>query len=223
MKFLIHNKTLLLAGCVATLFVVGAKPAAAAESAPALYNSGNAAQRSGRLGPAILDYERAHLLAPNDPSIAHNLQLAREKAGVAAPVIPAWQRPTHVLSFNGLAALASVSLLLCVLIFFGAPHFAANRTRLARDLEISLGAIVVLAVVALAVRWSELGRAVIVGAQPTARIAPAAEAASVFAVKPGEIVQAEGAYGNFVRIRNADGQSGWISRAEVEKIIPAAA
>ncbi len=223
MKFLIHHKTLLLAGCVATLFVAGAQPAAAAESAPALYNSGNAAQRSGRLGPAILDYERAHLLAPNDPSIAHNLQLAREKAGVAAPVIPAWQRPTHVLTFNGLAALASVSLVLGCLIFFGAPFFATNRLRLARGVGISLGAIVVFAVVALAVRGPELERAVIVGAQPTAHIAPAAEAASVFAVKPGEIVQTEGAYGNFVRIRNADCQSGWISRAEVEKIIPPAA
>lgn len=217
------RKTLLLAACVATFLVAGAKPAAAAESAPTLFNAGNAAQRAGRLGPAILDYERARLLSPNDSSIAHNLQLAREKAGVAAPAVSVWQRPAHVLSFNGLAALASVSLLLCVLIFFGAPFFATNRTRLARGLQISLGALVVLAVVALAIRWPELQRAVVVGAQPTARIAPAAEAASVFPVKPGEIVQAEGAYGNFVRIRNAAGQSGWISRTEVEKVIPPAA
>jgi SH3-like domain-containing protein len=119
--------------------------------------------------------------------------------------------------------LASVSLLLCCLVFFGSPFYAANRLRLARVLELSLGAVVVLAVLALAMRWPELGRAVIVGSHPTARIAPAAEAASVFAVKPGEIVQTEGTYGNFVRVRNADGQSGWVSRTEVEKIIPPAA
>lgn len=165
------RKTLLLAACVATLLVAGAKPASAVESAPALFNSGNAAQRAGRLGPAILDYERARLLSPNDSPIAHNLELAREKAGVHPPAISVWQRPAHVLSFNGLAAFASVSLLLCCLIFFGAPFFAANLTRLARALEISLGALVVLAVVALAVRWPELGRAVIVGAQPTAHCA----------------------------------------------------
>ncbi|MGI8436318.1 MAG: SH3 domain-containing protein [Chthoniobacterales bacterium] len=224
MKFLLHHKTLLLAAGAATLFVIGAQPAAAAESAPALYNAGNAAQRAGCFGPAILDYERAHLLAPNDPSIARNLQLAREKAGVAKPEIPAWQRPAHVLSLNGLAALTSVSLVLCCLIYFCAPFFAANRTRLARGLEIAFGAVVVLAVVALAMRWPESQRAVIiVGGQPTARIAPAAEAASVFEVKPGEIVQTESVYGNFVRVRNTAGQSGWISRAEVKKIIPPAA
>jgi hypothetical protein len=39
-------------------------------------------------------------------------------------------------------------------------------------------------------------------------------------VKPGEIVSEEGIYGAFVRIRTDDGQSGWVSAAAVEKIVP---
>ena len=117
-------KSLLLAACVATLLVAGAKPASAAESAPALFNSGNAAQRAGRLGPAILDYERARLLSPNDSSIAHNLQLAREKGGVAAPAISVWPRRAPVLSSHAQAASPAVSPRLCVRFFFGRPFFA---------------------------------------------------------------------------------------------------
>jgi tetratricopeptide (TPR) repeat protein len=43
------------------------------ESAPALFNRGNALVREGKLGPAILAYERAQQLAPRDPAIAANL------------------------------------------------------------------------------------------------------------------------------------------------------
>lgn len=41
------------------------------------YNLGNAEFRLGRLGHAILHYERARRLAPEDPDIATNLELAR--------------------------------------------------------------------------------------------------------------------------------------------------
>ncbi|MEP6673357.1 MAG: SH3 domain-containing protein, partial [Chthoniobacter sp.] len=67
-----------------------------------------------------------------------------------------------------------------------------------------------------------LDRAVIVAASPAgARIAPAANAAVSFELKPGEIVRAESGYGTFLRIRTASGQGGWVSASEVEKIIPA--
>jgi hypothetical protein len=43
-------------------------------SASALYNKANALARTGNVGPAILSYERARLLAPSDPDIADNLK-----------------------------------------------------------------------------------------------------------------------------------------------------
>jgi hypothetical protein len=46
-------------------------------SAAALYNLGNSYARAGRPGLAVLNYERASLLAPNDPDIDANLKWVR--------------------------------------------------------------------------------------------------------------------------------------------------
>lgn len=221
------RKSVLLAACAAAWLaatgpVALAVPTPAVYSAPALFNEANAAQRAGRLGPAILDYERARLLAPRDPAIAQNLRAAREKAGVSAPSVPLWQRPAHWVTFNCLAALASISLLLFSLLFFGTRLIPTTLRGLSRGVASSLGVIILLAASAIALRWPELNRAVIIGAKPVAHIAPAANAAPFFEVKPGEIVRAEGAYGDFTRIRTADGRTAWVPATQVEKIIPAA-
>ena len=200
---------LLIAVCSSGLLT--ANPTSAAEvlsavSAPALFNQANAEQRAGRLGLAILNYERASLLAPGDPAIAQNLRAAQQKAGVSAPTVPIWQRPTHWLSFNELAGLASVSLLLINLLVFGMRLIPTAFRQIARRMTSVFGVAAVLAACALAVRWSELDRAVIVGTQAVARIAPAMNAAAAFDLKAGE----------------TNNRSGWVAASQVEKIIPAA-
>jgi hypothetical protein len=214
------KRTFLFALCVGLFLAGNVAKAQPGFSAPALFNEANAAQHAGRLGPAILGYERASLLAPGDPAIAKNLRAAREKASVAAPVVPAWQRPAHALSLDGLAVLASVSLLLVSLLLFGARLIPATQRNLIRGVAASFGVIALLAGLSVVVRWPELTRAVIVGARSTARIAPAGNAEKSFDLKSGELVQAGKRYGQFVLVRSADGRSGWVSREEVESIIP---
>lgn len=50
------------------------------ESAEVYYNLGNAYYKDGQIAPAILNYERALLLAPGDKDIRFNLQLAKARA-----------------------------------------------------------------------------------------------------------------------------------------------
>jgi len=215
---------LLIASCVCGLLATDTTNAAglpSGVSAPGLFNEANAEQRAGRLGPAILDYERASLLAPRDEAIVKNLFTARQKAGVAEPAIATWQRPAHWLSFDILAAMTSVCLLLFNLLFFGTRLIPTSLRSLARGVASLLGMTALLAASAVAVRWPELDRAVVVGSHPVAHIAPAIDAAMSFELKPGELVREENTYGNFVRVRSADGRSGWVAASEVEKIIPA--
>jgi hypothetical protein len=80
---------------------------------------------------------------------------------------------------------------------------------------------VLLAATAIGLRWNELDRAVIQNAQARAHIAPAADAQSTFELKAGEIVTAQRVYGDFVLIRTADKRSGWVSKSDVERVIPA--
>ena len=218
--------TLLLTTCALGLLAANAPAAQANEaagvSAPALFNEANAELRAGRLGSAILGYERAQWLAPGDQAITQNLSAAREKAGVAAPVVPMWQRPAQWLSFNSLAALASICLLLFSLLLFGTRWIPITLRGFARGAAASLSVVAILAVSAVAVRWPELNQAVIVGARSIAHIAPAENAAPSFELKAGERVRAEKSHGQFVLVRTATGQSGWVSGAEVEKIFPSA-
>jgi len=215
----IVRHALLVAACMGGLLATNGSALAAtsgeAWSAPALFNEANVELRAGRVGPAILNYERARLLAPRDGEIIQNLDAAREKAGVKEPAIPYWQKPAFWLQFNELAVLFSISLFLTGLLVMGAQRFAA-----ARVIAMGLGVVALFAASAVAIRWPELNRGVIVGDQPVAHIAPAESSAEAFAVKPGEIVGVEGRHGEFVRVRIADGRSGWIADAEVERIIP---
>ena len=216
----------LIAFCAAGLLVAGRTNVSAAEvhlsvSAPALFNQANAEQRAGRLGSAILGYERARLLAPRDEAIAQNLRTAREKAGVAAPVIPAWQEPAHWLGFDGLAILGSSALFFIGAVMFGARYVPVVSRRAATSLAVTAGAIVLFAGAAVILRWSELDRAVIQSAHATAHIAPASTAQGAFELKAGDLVTAKREYGDFILVHTLDQRSGWVSKPEVERIIPA--
>src|SRR4030081_3271382 len=59
-----------------------AEQAQAGYSAPALYNLANAYARAGKPGLAVLNYERARLLEPNDSDIDANLRHVRKAAGL---------------------------------------------------------------------------------------------------------------------------------------------
>lgn len=211
--------------CVAGLFVCTTLQAAEppAVTAPAYFNEANAAQRAGHFGPAILGYERARVLAPRDRDIGENLRVAREKAGVPAPTVPAWQKPAHTLGLDGLAMLASISLLLFSLLVFGSRFIPTSLKKLARVVATTFGATALIAASAVALRWPELSRAVIQGLHATAHIAPAASSGAAFELKPGELVTARREHGDFVLVRTLDQRSGWVAKADVERVIPAAA
>src|ERR1700712_3458231 len=57
-------------------------PEPATYSADTLYNLANSYARAGKPGLAVLNYERAALLAPNDPDINANLDYVRATAQV---------------------------------------------------------------------------------------------------------------------------------------------
>jgi len=210
-----RRRTLMITACAVALLATTAN-AQSRFSAPALFNQANSAQREDRLGPAILGYERARFLSPNDPSIKQNLRIAREKAAVNAPAIPLWQRPVHWLGFDGWAVIGSCALLIGCALFFGIQYLPR---RAARWICAGCGTALLIAATAVGLRWNELDRGVIQNAQTKAHIAPAADAQSTFELKAGEIVTSQREYGDFVLVRTLDQRSGWVSKSDVERVI----
>ena len=202
------------------LFATTSTNTQAAISAPALFNEANAAQRDGRVGAAILGYERARFLASHDPAIEQNLRIARDKAGLNAPAVPIWQYPAHWLGFNGLALFGSFALLMSCALFFGRNYLSSFSRRTATSIAAALGTVMLFAISSLTLRWSELDRAVIQNADTSAHIAPAANAQSTFELKAGELVTAKGEHGDFVLVCTFDHHFGWVNKRDVQRIIP---
>jgi hypothetical protein len=216
---------LLVAALAGVLMLASAFAAEAAapsqESAPALFNRGNALVREGKPGPAILAYERAQELAPRDPAIAVNLQAVRDTAGLAAPTPAWWQSAARALTMNEWAWSGSLALaFVCGATFFG----RLLPTRLRQPVK-ALSAVcmvtVLISATALWLRWPELSRAVVMNSHVIALIAPAESAGPVFPLAEGEIVTAKKALRDFVLVCTADGRSGWVARAQIERVIPA--
>jgi tetratricopeptide (TPR) repeat protein len=186
-------------------------------SAPVLFNLGNAFYRAGQFGEAILNYERAQVLAPRDSSIAANLRLAREKAGVPALALNEVERAARILTPNTLAWIGSIALItICLGIGIGRflPRFSHSKV------IVGVAAVTLLAVAAsFAIRWPEFNRAIVITANAPARIAPAGTAAESFALKAGELVNIAKSYGQFILARTQDGRSGWVALADLARVL----
>ena len=129
---------------------------------------------------------------------------------------------THAVSFDALAVLGSISLLLFCLLVFGTRLIPTTLRRLSHRAATGLAAVTLLATSAIATRWPELNRAVVIGQNSIARIAPADNAAPSWELKPGDTVYEEKTYGKFLHVRASDGRAGWLPGTELERIIPAA-
>ena len=83
-------------------------------SAPVLFDLGNSYYREGNFPQAILAYQRARWLSPNDPEVTANLQLAQKQAGIAdaAPNLRKINRIAQRIGL-GMARLRDLDVALC--------------------------------------------------------------------------------------------------------------
>jgi hypothetical protein len=198
-------------------------PAAAAEqngySASALYNSANAYARAGKPGLAVLNYERASLLAPEDPDVDANLRFVRESAHVAAeprrwidrvvtvarPIVVAWLGVAGVLML-GAGLLAGL--------------LAPRRRRTRRAALVVGAALVGFAVSNGLVLWPKLHEAVILTSAAPARASPVPMGDPLFTLPEAETVRIAAEHDDFVLVRTRAGRTGWVSRANLAPVVP---
>lgn len=188
------------------------------------YNLGNACFKAGRLGEAVLWYERALRLAPRDPDIRANLRFADEllpdKVGEAGG---AGQRLEDLYLFPTLDELSAV-FSLCFLATWGLGGWRLWRR--------TWGAWWRLAVFAAgcslaAVSGAWLGarlygqaqaRAVVLEAEVTARSAPDPQQTPVFVVHEGTRMELARSEGEWALVRLPSGLGGWVPAEAVEQI-----
>jgi tetratricopeptide (TPR) repeat protein len=188
-------------------------------SAPVLFNLANAQQRAGQIGQAILNYERAALLAPGDSDIAANLRLARQKAGLATEPRSWSESVKQLLTLNGWFCFAAVAL------FLMAVTLPLKQLRPGMSQALNRGSApavfaLALATMAMAVHWPDLNRAVIIVPEATAGVSPVTMAQPVFKLRAGEAVRLKLTHGAFALLENGAGHEGWVKASEVARVIP---
>jgi tetratricopeptide (TPR) repeat protein len=188
-------------------------------SAPTLFNLANAQLREGKTGPAILNYERARWLAPNDPDIAANLNLARNKAGLPSETVSGLRSALSILNLNAWAAVGLAALLFLAAI----PPLKRLRpaTRPALNTIAALAALAfVTAILAVGIRWPELDRAIVTASETAVRISPVNGIPPLFMLHSGESVNLKRVHGSFALVTDSHGQEGWVARETITSIVP---
>jgi hypothetical protein len=198
-----------------------AQPSQSRYSADGLYNLANSYARAGKPGLAVLNYERAVLLAPNDADINANLEYVRAGAGVrpeprnrfariagaAGPTLAAWGGVLGIALVGGALLAGRITPRLPWLRFGG----------------ISLGAALIALTLANAMLlWPRMHAAVILINQTPARVSPVPMGDTAFVLPEAETVTVTAEHEDFILVRTRAGLSGWVARANLGAVVPQA-
>jgi hypothetical protein len=188
-------------------------------SAAGLYNLANSYARAGKPGMAILNYERAAVLAPNDADVAANLRFVRESvhlpvetpsrfSRIAGAVSPLW------LSWIGVLGVALIGACLITARF-------SSRQRGVRILGMIVGVVLVGWLACNAVfLWPKLHEGIIITASTPARVSPVPMGDPLFALPEGETVRISAEHDGFTLIRTRAGRTGWVADSSLAPIVP---
>ena len=189
-------------------------------SADGLYNLANSYARAGKPGLAVLNYERAWLLAPSDRDINANLEYVRASAHVATEPSTRFSRIVQTVSPAQAAWLGVLGVALV-----GVGLLARKITSRVKWPWIG-GAFLGIAFIALAISNALLLRprlhdAVVLVNQTPARVTPVPMGDEAFVLREAETVTMTAEHEDFVLVRTRSGRSGWVSRASLGAVVPA--
>ena len=199
------------------------------ESADVYYNLGNAYYKSENIAKAVLNYERALLLNPDDEDIRFNLELARSKTvDKVAPeykfFLMEWlEGIINLLSISAWSVLAVVSfvvMLLTLLLFLFGKSVSTKKTGFIIAL-FSLF-ITIFANLSALHRYhylTERNDAVIMEPSVTAKSTPSNSGSELFVIHEGRKVKiSDDSMREWTEIELEDGNKGWIPSSSLERI-----
>jgi hypothetical protein len=190
-------------------------------TAASLYNQGNAYARAGKPGLAVLNYERAKLLAPNDPDIDANLRRVRETAGLpsAPPGRLQAAAPMRLASPTLLAWIGTLGLALTGFSLLARQAFPTHRGKLLIPAIVGFGCLVVTVGAGAAV-WPTLNEAVVVGHSVPVRVSPVLIEETLFVLPEAETVSVRDEHDGFMLVKTSSGRTGWAPSANLALVIP---
>lgn len=198
------------------------------ESPEVYYNLGNAYYKTGQYTLAILNYERARLLAPDDQDIAFNLQVANQKVIDSVQELPGifivrwWNSLVNSQTTDTWAALCIISFL-TFLIMLGF-YFFAKTSEIKRITFWSGCFLIVFTIFSWSFAAKQKSRlvnhseAIVMQPTVTVKSSPSDKGTNLFVVHEGLKVKITDKLGDWVEISLADGNKGWLLTESIERI-----
>jgi hypothetical protein len=207
---------------IIVLTLAGAQSHAESEtrySAAGLYNLANSYARAGQPGMAVLNYERASLLAPNDADIDANLRFVLESAKLPSASRSGFDRAARIASPQMLAWIGVMGL-----VILGACLMAgqlSSRFQLIRRAAMVVGAAMIgLTVCNGIVLWPILHEGIVIKAATPVRVSPVPMGDSIFVLPEADTVKITAEHEGFVLIQTRAGRAGWVSSTNIAPIVP---
>lgn len=189
------------------------------------YNLGNSYFKLHNTGKAILNFERAHKLAPYDEDITHNLKLAQLRTVdklIPVPqlgIVTSWNNLLTSQSSKGWGFFA-LGFIWTALILFAVYLFIARK-----GLVLFFGSLLLIisfVSIFLAVKQNHTEEnsesAILIVENVNVKSAPDANGTDLFTIHEGLKLELCDQVGNWTKIRLADGKVGWIEKNLFEKI-----
>jgi tetratricopeptide (TPR) repeat protein len=188
------------------------------ESGALYYNLGNAYLKTGFLGKALLNYERALRIMPYDSDLKSNLRYANSlRQEPAMESTPLWvnRRLDSLLGMfttNGLTKVLSAIYVLAI-VFLGLAIFKKDMRKAIGKIVISLGFVFLITITLLSCRiyqTEHIVSAIILTDIADARFEPLDEAPIHFKLYEGSKITVLKTRGQWSQIKREDNKIGWI-------------
>lgn len=198
------------------------------EGSSLYFNLANSYYRIGKLGYAILNYERALKLSPSDEDVKHNLAFANLSTVDKIQPLPTfflfewWESVLASLSVNGWTYIAFffyILLMVAVVIYFFAKTIFQQKLILFSGLGILVIFLIAVSLLVVKVNREEnvIG-GVVLEQSITVKTSPDPKSTDAFVIHEGLKVNLEDQLDEWAKIRLADGKVGWVENRAIERI-----
>lgn len=198
------------------------------EGASLYYNLGDAYYRLGKIGYAILYYEKALKFAPGDEDIKHNLAVAnlnlKDKVDTLPPffIFNLWEGLLASFSVTGWTIVIYIFFIMLLLAVIG--YFFSKSSTQQRVSFFSGAAfltLLILSIVLLTVKMNKefkIKDGIILQPEVTVKSSPDNASKDEFIIHEGLKVRLADRVDNWVKIRLNDGKIGWIKKQDIGQI-----
>ena len=190
---------------------------------PAIYfNAGDAWFKAGQVGRAIYDYRRAEQLAPRDPDIRANLEIARARAGTSSAALPGsrWTRWVRRVTLNEWTCGASTALALFFFVLAArqiSPAFGKSSG--GAVVALAAACIWLLICLGLSIDQQLLEKSsIVVVPEAVARRGPLEESQSAFTAHDGTEMRVLARDGDWLQVSDAARHVGWLREMDVAQM-----